>query len=143
MSERGTRFLAPPGSPAWRLAAARFGAVALDAVFATRFEAQRRAFWAALEAGSGADAPVLLLHSSDDALAPEADVARFAAALRGRGRHVTVASWPRSPHVGHLQEHPADYEHAATTWLRDASRRWHDAHPDAHAAEHAALTARL
>jgi alpha-beta hydrolase superfamily lysophospholipase len=117
--------------------------VALDAVFAARFEAQRRAFWAALETGCGADAPVLLLHSSDDALAPEADVARFAAALRGRGRHVTVVSWARSPHVGHLREHAADYEDAAAAWMRDASRRWRDAHPGAHAAEHAALTARL
>ena len=144
VSSRGVRFLAPPGSSTARLAAAALAARALDAALASRFAAQRAAFWEALEAGAGRSAPVLLLHSLDDELAPEADVARFAAALRSRGRDVAVVTWPSSPHVGHLRLHPARYEGAVAAWLRDAEARWRDARAPPPAAEHAPrLAARL
>lgn len=143
VSSRGVRFLAPPGSSAVKLAAAALGARALDAALSTRFAAQRAAYWAALEAGAAQSAPVLLLHSADDELAPEADVQRFAAALRARGRDVTVVTWQSSPHVGHLRMHPKQYEDAAAAWLRDAQTRWRGARA-LPAAEHAPrLSARL
>ena len=143
LSERGVRFLAPPGSSSARLAAASLGARALDAALSSRFALQRTAFWAALEAGAAPSAPVLLLHSADDELAPEADVARFADALRGRGRAVTLVTWRSSPHVGHLRLHPKQYEDAVAAWMRDAEARWRGARP-LPAAEHAPrLTARL
>jgi len=143
LSERGVRFLSPPGSPAWRTAAASGAAVLLDAALARRFATQRAAYWAALEAGCAPAAPVLLLHSRDDELAPEADVARFADALRARGRDVTAVTWQRSPHVGHLRAHPAEYEAAVADWMRNATARWRADHAADNAAEPAALTSRL
>jgi dipeptidyl aminopeptidase/acylaminoacyl peptidase len=80
-----------------------------------------------LERGGCDAAPVLLLHSADDALAPAADVDRFAGALRGRGRRVTAVRWAASPHVGHLKAHPQRYAAAVAAWLADACATWHAA----------------
>ncbi len=129
------RFLAPPGAPAWRAVAAGATALALDTFALRAMEAQRADMWAALEGGS--DAPVLLAHSLDDELAPAADVARFAGALRARGRGVRQLSFPSSPHVGHLRAHPAAYDAGARAWVQDALAHWRasaDARPETAAA---------
>jgi farnesol dehydrogenase len=107
---------------------------------------QRADFWRALERGGArhaSAAPVLLLHSADDALAPVADVARFGATLAARGRRVTAVRWESSPHVGHLRAHPERYEAAAAAWLADAVAAWRDAQQHARAEAPTPLTARL
>lgn len=127
LSERGVKFLAPPeSSGAARRLAVRGLAATMDALLAAPLERQRREFWNTLTALQPLPlaAPVLLLYSADDALAPAADVEAYAAALRARGRGgaLRVVRWPSAPHVGALKIHPTAYEAAVRGWLEDGTR---------------------
>ena len=125
----GVRFLAPPGSPRWRAAAAHAASAALTAVCAANFERQRAEMWEALE-GAGAGmvpgAPTLLLFSDDDSLAEASVVEAFAKRLESRGAAGSVRTrrWQSSEHVGHLRVHPEEYEAAVAALLADAREAW-------------------
>lgn len=126
-SAAGLRLLAPSGSGAARRAAARASRYLLDAALGAYFERERETYWATLASGGGdrPGAPVLILHSADDALCESEPVAAFEAALHARGRRdVTRRCWAQSEHVQHLRRHPEEYGRLVGGWLERAIAAW-------------------
>eukprot|EP00897_Mesotaenium_endlicherianum_P004920 jgi/Mesen1/4456/ME000227S03473 len=130
VSAIGVKFLSDPpgrvGQPSWlRHAAATAAVPVLDFFFLSAFEAQRAQFWSALTAWA-LKGPVIVFYCQSDVLAPHERITQFIADVTASGGHVTGVFWNKSEHVGHLRQHPQDYEEKFRTFLAAAQRRWRD-----------------
>nr|GLL18234.1 uncharacterized protein LOC109149823 [Ipomoea trifida] len=127
-SDLGTRFVLhptilkmsrPPPLVSW---IANGIASSLDALFLSRFEAQRADYWQTLYASTSMGAPYLILCSEDDDLAPYEAIRNFAKRLKDLGGDVKLVTWSSSPHVGHYRRYPIEYKAAvAETFLKASS----------------------
>lgn len=93
----------------------------LDALFLTKFEAQRAEYWQILYSTVGMRAPYLILCSENDDLAPYKIICNFAQRLQSLGGDVKLVKWSNSPHVGHYRHHPEEYKAAVTELLTKAT----------------------
>ncbi|GLJ41265.1 hypothetical protein SUGI_0854250 [Cryptomeria japonica] len=107
----------PPRVLRW---GAQATAWALDALFLSRFEAQRAEHWQILYSSVNMG-PVLLLCSEDDDLAPFETICNFASHMRELGGQVKMVAWKSSPHVGHYRDHPEEYRDAVVMHLSSAT----------------------
>ncbi|URE14206.1 hypothetical protein MUK42_11544 [Musa troglodytarum] len=80
----------------------------LDAVFLSRFAAQRAEYWQSLYS-SVSMGPFLIFCSEDDDLASYQIIFNFSQHLNELGGDVRLVKWINSPHVGHYSHHRTDY----------------------------------
>ncbi|CAN1273967.1 hypothetical protein LINPERPRIM_LOCUS15242 [Linum perenne] len=92
----------------------------LDALFLSRFEAQRAEYWQTLYSSANMGAPYLLFCSEQDDLAPHQVIRNFAGRLQELGADVKLVMMNGSPHVGHYRLYPVDYKAAITELLGKA-----------------------
>lgn len=126
ISEMGTNFVVhptilklshPPRVLRW---GARATSWVLDALFLSRFEAERAEYWQTLYSSVNMG-PILLLCSEDDDLAPFETICNYASHLHELGGDVKLVSWKSSPHVGHYRHHPEEYKSAVKILLTKAA----------------------
>ncbi|KAJ8625133.1 hypothetical protein MRB53_033663 [Persea americana] len=124
-SDLGTKFILhptvlkmsePPRLLSWL---ARGFASGLDALFLTRFEAQRAEYWQTLYSSVNMG-PFLILCSEEDDIAPYQVICNFAQRLQDLGGDVKLVKWNSSPHVGHYKHYPVEYKDAVNQLLEKA-----------------------
>ncbi|KAL2520962.1 hypothetical protein Fot_24885 [Forsythia ovata] len=93
----------------------------LDALFLSRFEAQRAEYWQTLYSSVSMGGPYLILCSEDDDLAPFQIICNFARRLKDLRADVKLVKWNNSSHVGHFRHYPIEYKAAVTELLGKAS----------------------
>ncbi|GJP42632.1 hypothetical protein CLOM_g2176 [Closterium sp. NIES-68] len=113
--------ISPPST--LRRTLVRSAATALDWLLLPEFERQRAAQWQSL-LHSSVLAPVLLLCSTDDQLAPIAFIRKYAGEAEARGATVKAVEWSTSEHVGHLRHHRREYTAALHAFLERALLLW-------------------
>ncbi|KAG8377635.1 hypothetical protein BUALT_Bualt08G0053500 [Buddleja alternifolia] len=127
VSDLGTRFVLHPTvlkmsrPPVIASLIAKGVSSSLDALFLSRFEAQRAEYWQTLYATVSMGAPYLILCSEDDDLAPVQIICNFANRLKDLGADVKLVKWNSSSHVGHFRHYPEEYRAAVTELLGKAS----------------------
>ncbi|XP_030525000.1 uncharacterized protein LOC115737147 isoform X2 [Rhodamnia argentea] len=93
----------------------------LDALYLTRFEAQRAEYWQNLHSSVCMGAPYLILCSEDDSLAPYQTIFTFAEDLRGSGADVKLVKLHGSTHNDHYKHYPIQYRAAIASLFAKAA----------------------
>ncbi|XP_056161026.1 uncharacterized protein LOC115685683 isoform X2 [Syzygium oleosum] len=93
----------------------------LDALYLTRFGAQRAEYWQNLHSSVCIGAPYLILCSEDDNLAPYQTIFTFAEDLRGSGADVKLVKLRGSSHNGHYKHYPIQYRAAIASLFAKAA----------------------
>ncbi|KAL3628814.1 hypothetical protein CASFOL_027860 [Castilleja foliolosa] len=127
VSDLGTRFILHPSilnmskPPLLATWIAKGISSSLDALFLSKFEAQRADYWQTLYSTVSMGAPYLILCSEDDDLAPFHIIEIFVTRLKELGGEVDLVKWSSSTHVGHFRNYPEEYNASVTKLLGKAT----------------------